>query len=101
MSRIVQSPMRVQKKSIARETCHARYKLRLPTAAAAAATYRMWHFFLVIYEAEHTTLHINSEHDASQPHDLSAVSRRNDPAIVGSVAKRHAFFLHNKRVTGR
>lgn len=43
VSRIVQSPIRVQKKSIARETRHARFKLRLPTAAAAAAaaTYRM------------------------------------------------------------
>jgi len=42
VSRIVQSPISVQKKSIARENRHARFTLRLPTAAAA--TYRMWLF---------------------------------------------------------
>lgn len=56
-------------------------------------------FFFVIYEAEHTT-HTNFEYDASQPHNLSAVSRRNNPAIVGSIVKRHAFFCTTKESLG-
>jgi len=43
MCQIVQSPISVQKKSIARENRHARFTLRLPTAAAA--THRMWFFY--------------------------------------------------------
>jgi len=57
---------------------------------------RIEYGFFVIYEAEHTTLHINFEHDASQLHDLSAVSRRNNPTIVGSIVKGHAFFAQQK-----
>lgn len=41
--------------------------------------------FFVIYEAKHTMLHTNSEHNASRPQRPFGCSRRNDPAIVRSI----------------
>lgn len=92
----------MQKKSIAREARHARfnYVFRLLLLLLLLLLLRNV-AFLVIYEAEHTTLHTNFR--AQRFLALSTFGflfreefrRRYRPAIVGSIV-RHAFFAQQK-----